>query len=365
MSTVRQGRTGTGRQVRKAPRWIRVANLSVMTDIFLVLAVTTIVVTRSYLSATGFPQVGGNGLHVSHMLWGGLLMTIALFVGILTIGRWTRVPMAVIGGIGFGLFVDEVGKFITSDNNYFFKPTFALIYIVLIALYFLMKELLAPRPLKPYESVLNAIDFLPEAALGRLTAAQKKRALYRLESAGDEPMAAEIRTLLENIEPVPSNRWLEAIRRWYRERREMAGTSAALKIWFSLQIVLLLAEVVVVTLFVKSAWDAQDSDRLGRFAGDSVGLSAIMAITVVTTLVSIFLTSIAIRRLRKQGLHRAYRAFENSLLLSIFVTQVLAFFESWAVAVVALLIAVPSWAFLRLLIDEEGGVEADAALAKS
>jgi hypothetical protein len=364
MTAERQERAETGSRVRKAPRWVRVANLSVMTDIFLVAAVTTIVLTRSYLAAAGFPQVGGNGLHVSHMLWGGLLMTIALFVAILTFGRWTRVPIAVLGGIGFGLFVDEVGKFITSDNDYFFKPTFALIYVVLIGLYFLIKELLSPRPLKPYEYVLNAIDFLPEAALGRLTSAQKTRALYRLEAAGDEPMAAEIRALLESIEPVPSNHWLEAIRCWYRERRELPGTPTVLTLWFSLQIVLLLAEVVVVTLFVQNAWDAQDSDGLGRFAGDSVGLSAIMGITAVTTLLSIALTGIAIRRLRKQGLHPAYRAFENSLLLSIFVTQVLAFFESWAIAVVALLIAVPSWAFLRLLIDEEGGVEADAALAK-
>jgi hypothetical protein len=335
-----------------------------MTDIFLVAAVTTIVVTRSYLAATGYPQVGGNGLHVSHMLWGGLLMTIALFTGILTIGRWTRVPMAVIGGIGFGLFVDEVGKFITSDNDYFFKPTFALIYIVLIVLYFLVKALLASRPLKSGEYVVNAIDFLPEATQGRLTAAQKTRALYRLQAAADAPLVAEIRALIEAVEPVPSNRRLEGLRRWYRQRRESEGMHTALTLWFSLQIVLLLVEVLVVTLFVENAWGAQDNDSLGRFAGDSLGLSGIMAITAVTTLVSIVLTGIAIRRLRTHGLHPGYRAFENSLLLSIFVTQVLAFFESWAVAVLAVLIAVPAWLFLRLLIDVEGEVEAEAALAK-
>jgi hypothetical protein len=128
---------------------------------------------------------------------------------------------------------------------------------------------------------------------------------------------------------------------------------------------LLLVEVLVVTLFVENAWGAQDNDSLGRFAGDSLGLSGIMAITAVTTLVSIVLTGIAIRRLRTHGLHPGYRAFENSLLLSIFVTQVLAFFESWAVAVLAVLIAVPAWLFLRLLIDVEGEVEAEAALAKS
>ena len=36
-----------------------------------------VLVTRLYLTLTGFPKVGGGGLHLAHLLWGGLLMLAA------------------------------------------------------------------------------------------------------------------------------------------------------------------------------------------------------------------------------------------------------------------------------------------------
>ena len=48
---------------------------------FLVSAVASIAVTRTFLVLTGYPQLGGGsvdgGLHLAHLLWGGLGMVIA------------------------------------------------------------------------------------------------------------------------------------------------------------------------------------------------------------------------------------------------------------------------------------------------
>ena len=44
---------------------------SELLDTFLVSAVASVLVIRVFLEATGYPQLGGGGLHVAHVLWGG------------------------------------------------------------------------------------------------------------------------------------------------------------------------------------------------------------------------------------------------------------------------------------------------------
>src|SRR3954447_26443342 len=109
-------------------------DLSSQQDTVLVCAVATILVIRLQLWLTHYPQLGGGKLHIAHLLWGGMGMLIALILLLSFVGRSLRTPAAVVGGIGFGFFIDEVGKFITSDNDYFFKPAVGVIYVVFILL---------------------------------------------------------------------------------------------------------------------------------------------------------------------------------------------------------------------------------------
>src|ERR1043166_5558121 len=94
-----------------------------LADTFLVTAVLTVLALRVYLAAAHYPQLGGDGLHIAHVLWGGLLMAVAIGILLSLLSRQSHLIAAVIGGAGFGLFIDELGKFLPSDNNYFFKPT--------------------------------------------------------------------------------------------------------------------------------------------------------------------------------------------------------------------------------------------------
>ena len=98
-------------------------------------AVASVLATRLSLELTGYPQLGNDTLHIAHVLWGGLLMLVAGRLSLASYGSGIRRLSAAVLGVGFGLFVDEIGKFITRDHDYFFRPAAALIYISFVLLY--------------------------------------------------------------------------------------------------------------------------------------------------------------------------------------------------------------------------------------
>ena len=162
-------------------------------DTFFVSAVATVIAIRIALEATGYPQIGGNGLHIAHVLWGGLGMLVAIVLLLGFVSPPTRHLAALVGGAGFGSFIDELGKFVTSDNDYFFKPTAALIYAMFVALFFVTRQI-RKRDLTPEENLVNAIGLSEELPAGTLTASDRQRALELLARAGEsDPLVPVLR----------------------------------------------------------------------------------------------------------------------------------------------------------------------------
>lgn len=89
-------------------------------------------VTRLFLSASNYPQIGSGELHIAHVLWGGLLLFIAALIPLLISNRRAYRTAAILSGVGVGLFIDEVGKFITQKNDYFYPAAAPIIYIFFI-----------------------------------------------------------------------------------------------------------------------------------------------------------------------------------------------------------------------------------------
>ncbi len=161
-------------------------------EAFLVCAVASVLVVRGALAATGYPQVGGGGLHVAHVLYGGLLMAVALVMLEVVPGTRGHTRAAVVGGVGFGLFIDEVGKFLTKDVNYFFKPAVAIMYVVFVAFYLGVREVLLRRPLTDRARLALAATAAADLALGQLDMAGRRSALELLEGLPESPLATAL-----------------------------------------------------------------------------------------------------------------------------------------------------------------------------
>jgi hypothetical protein len=154
----------------------------------------TVAGTRWFLALTGYPKVGGGELHVAHMLWGGLLLVIAVLLPLLFVGRRMLYLSALLGGVGVGLFIDEVGKFITESNDYFFAPAAPLIYgaiLLLVALWLVVRR--APAE-STRDAMQAAVDATRDGLDGHLSAMERDRVVQALEPArtSDDPAVAAL-----------------------------------------------------------------------------------------------------------------------------------------------------------------------------
>ena len=168
-------------------RFLRHYELITFAEVFMVSAIFSLVAIRVFLSLTNYPQLGGEGLHIAHMLWGGFGLVVALGISTLFIDRSARMAAAVVGGIGFGAFIDELGKFITSDNDYFYQPTLALIYVIFIIVFFVIKILTKLIKQTSEENALNSFELLKEVYLNRFDTDEKKKFLYFVDKADFNP----------------------------------------------------------------------------------------------------------------------------------------------------------------------------------
>ncbi len=99
--------------------------------------------TRFFLHLTNYPKIGGGELHFAHVLWGGLLLFASSILPLVFSNRWIYKVAAAGSGVGVGLFIDEVGKFITTSNDYFYPAAAPVIYVfflLVVIIYLRIKQ---------------------------------------------------------------------------------------------------------------------------------------------------------------------------------------------------------------------------------
>ncbi len=167
--------------------------------LMLVSFAATVIVTRWFLELTGFPQLGGGDLHIAHALWGGAALFAAAILPILLAGRAVYTASAILAGIGGGLFIDEVGKFITSTNDYFYPAAAPIIYATFLLTALVWLRARAPDDPDPRSQLLTALELLEESVEGDLQRREADDLTARLRAAADRAPTPEQRRLAADL----------------------------------------------------------------------------------------------------------------------------------------------------------------------
>jgi hypothetical protein len=155
-----------------------------------------------------------------------------VLVTLILANRWALTLSAVLSGVGVGLFIDEVGKFITQRNDYFFPPAAPIIYsafLLMVLLFLLVRQ---SRPPTPRRSMYAALQNLDEVLDNDLNPHERERLLVELSNGRTSPephvaLLAEALTLYLQDDSLPLVPYRPTIwarsQSWLREVGEKFG----------------------------------------------------------------------------------------------------------------------------------------------
>ena len=254
---------------------------------------------------------------------------------------------SVLAGVGFGTFIDELGKFITSDNNYFYEPTIGLIYIIFIAIFLVLRAARRTRRLEPADALANALNQIQGSIGVPLDPKQKSRILALLDQADPaHPLSPHLRAYVDGVESSPDDpghfyfRWKERMIEVYQH--------VVRQRWF----------VVLFPLLIL-LWGITEALTLAYLVYGILGERAIeglnwthyaQAASLSVTVVCIAIGAWAWPSNRS----RSYRWYVRGVLVSIFITQVFVFFHSQLAAISGLAVNVLTYATLDFVASLAG-----------
>ena len=329
-------------------------------EIFLVCSVAAVLTIRLFLHLTGYPQIGNSTLHIAHMLWGGLLMLVALIMLFAFFGKRIELLAAILGGIGFGTFIDEVGKFVTQDNDYFFQPAVSLMYITFILIIIAMHIIKSAWTLTEKEYLLNALKGLEEVALKDLDLEEKNKVLLYLEkSDSNDALAQAIMEVITKSELVPVKkpglllRIKDGISGFYAKMAAYRYFRWSVILFFLVKLLLTVGFLTLMTFFIGFGVERVDDMRFFDQLADRLqNLSFVNKAEYFSSLLSGVFVILGAYYFYKSRLI-AYQMFERSVLISILLTYVFVFYEKQFAALAGLTFNILILIALKIMIREE------------
>lgn len=243
----------------------------------------SVAATRLFLELAGYPQLGNSTLHIAHVLWGGLFLFAAALLPLIFSNRWVYGTSAILAGIGVGLFIDEVGKFITQSNDYFYPGAAPIVYAFFLLTVLLYLRVRKPSQREPRSELYQALDSFQEILDHDLDSSEKDRLeenLHYVIQHGEHPdlvhlaehLQSFLRSDLLHVAPeLPSSlermqAWaLRFEARWLGRKRQRAILSG---IGFALG-------VLATINFLRLAFGTREPEHLELWLADLIQFSPI------------------------------------------------------------------------------------------
>ena len=324
---------------------MRNADAALLLESFFIAAVVSFLAIRAFLAVTGYPQLGASGIHIAHLLWGGLLMLTALMLLLAYLDRSTQHVAAVVAGLGFGTFVDEIGKFVTADNDYFFRPAVAVIYVTFVATFLATRTLIGRRTLRPNEALANALALLG-STLDRPIEPDDRARIHRLLRQADpeSELTVLLRRYVSGLPGIPDTESpIERIRRGlgdaYRAVMANPWSERALVVGVIAYTAFAVLGVLVVTKEAPAPGAPETS-------------AAATVAQLVSTLAGAVLVARGILSLHASHAD-AYRWLMRGLLVWILITQVFVFYSSQLAGLGGLAVDLVAYGSLRFALARE------------
>lgn len=326
---------------------------------FIFWAILSLLTTRFFLGITDYPMIGWGVWHISHVLWGGIFMLIGILFLLISHGKRARHLSSIICGIGWGLFIDELGKYITLDNDYLFRPAIIFIYLSFILLFFVYRFLEKTETKSTYSLWHELFENFEEIYKHDLEQSEKEIILQLITKLNSRNLGPSERQLLRQIKkitlstPSKKNRYSFQIN---------TITRASLK--FSYQF-FLKKKFISYTLFLYSLWFIIDrvfdafnlffnTNRLAvlqhyYFHFDFFSKTEVYMLfsKIIIEFIIAILFIIALYFLTKKKTLRAIRYFQNGLLLNIFVGSYIKFYFEQFSAIFGLILTIIVWYWLN------------------
>ena len=137
--------------------------------------IATVSVVRSFLALTGYPQIGSGTLHIAHVVWGGLILYIAAILPLIYLNPRLHLLCAILSGVGMGLFIDEVGKFITRQYDYFFPAAAPIMYVFFLLVIILVIMIRRPKAIDGRAELVQALEIVREQLYRPLEPAEREQ----------------------------------------------------------------------------------------------------------------------------------------------------------------------------------------------